>query len=93
MASQLDDAITQLQSDVAAETAVNQSAITLINGIPALVQTAVQQALAAGATPAQLQAFNDLDAALKSQATGLAAAVTANTPTPPAPPPQRGRKP
>jgi small-conductance mechanosensitive channel len=82
MASQLDAAITQLQSDVTALTTVDQSAIALINGIAAQVSAAVAAALAAGATPAELQSMTDLDTALKAQASGLAAAVTANTPAP-----------
>ncbi len=80
MASALDAAITQLQSDVTALQTIDASAIALINGIAAQVTAAVQAALAAGATPAELSAMSALDASLQANAAGLAAAVTANTP-------------
>lgn len=84
--SKLDDSITALQDQVAKDTAVESSAITLINGIAARVQAAVDAALAAGATPAQLQSLTDLGTALSTSSAALAAAVAANTPTPPPPP-------
>lgn len=80
--SKLDDSITALQAQVANDTAVESSAITLINGIAARVQAAVDAALAAGATPAQLQSLTDLGTALSTSSAALAAAVAANTPTP-----------
>jgi archaellum component FlaC len=89
--TQLDDNITALQSAVANETAVDQSAITLISGIAQQVQNAVQQALAAGATPDEIQALTDLGTALTTQSSALAQAVTANTPV--VPPPASGRRP
>ena len=71
--SALDDLTTQ----VAANTSVEQSAITLIEGIAA-------QLAAAGTDPAKLEA---LKTQLTASATALAAAITANTPVaPPAPP-------
>ena len=76
----LDDKIAELKAAVAEETSVEQSAITLINGIPALIADAVSKAQAAGATPAQLQALTDLQTSIASNATGLQSAVTANTP-------------
>src|SRR5271157_1381278 len=86
--SALDDAIAVVQADVTQETTVDQSAMTLINGIPGLISTAVQQALAAGATPAQLAAVTAVGTAISANATALAAAVSANTPAaPPAPTP------
>jgi hypothetical protein len=78
--SVLDDKITALQADVAAETSVNQSAITLIQGIPQMIADAVAAAQAQGATPAQLQAFTDLQTALEANTSSLSAAVTAGTP-------------
>lgn len=81
--SKLDDAITALQSQVANDTAVESSAITLINGIAARIQAAVDAALAQGATPAELQSITDLGTALTTSSTALAAAVAANTPAPP----------
>jgi hypothetical protein len=63
-------AIDDLQAAVAAEDTVIDSAITLINGIPALIA-------AAGVDPAKLTA---LQADITAKSTALAAAVTANTP-------------
>lgn len=83
--SQMDDEITQLTADVAAERTVVDSAVKALTGIPALVQKAVDDALAAGATPAQLQSLTDLHAAVTQQATDLANAIPANTPAAPTP--------
>lgn len=84
--SQVDDAITALQASVANLTTVDQSAITLIQGIGAQIQAAVDAALAQGATPAQLQSLTDLKSAIDAQDDALASAVSAATPAaPPAP--------
>ena len=68
-------AIDDLQAAVAAEDTVIDSAITLIQGIPALIA-------AAGVDPARLAALQS-DITAKSSA--LAAAVAANTPAAPTP--------
>jgi len=78
-------ALTDLQAAVAAEDTVIASAVTLIQGIPALIA-------AAGTDPAALTA---LQSDITAQATALAAAVAANTPaaTPPVTtPPASARK-
>lgn len=80
--AKLDDEIAKLTGDVAAENNVIASAITLINGIQGQIQAAVSAALAAGATPAQLQALSDLDTSLTGQSSALAAAVANNTAPP-----------
>lgn len=85
-ANALDAQIANLTADVAAETTVEQSAITLINGIPTLIANAVAAAQAAGATPAELAALTALGTSITNSSAGLAAAVTANTPAPAAPP-------
>lgn len=87
--SQLDDDIAALQTEVANETTVAQSAVTLIQGIPGMIQTAVDAAIAAGATTTQLQSLVDLKNTLAANDTALSAAVAANTPAAPAgnPPP------
>jgi hypothetical protein len=72
--------IASLQAAVANEVTVEQSAITLINGIPGMIASAVAAAQAAGATPDQLTALANLQSQISSSATALAAAVTANTP-------------
>lgn len=70
--------LADLQAAVARDTAVDQSAITLLNGLSAKLQELVN----AGADPAAFQKLAD-DLAATTDA--LAAAVTANTPaaTPP----------
>jgi transposase len=81
----LDDQIAQLTADVAAEAGAVQSAVTMLSGIGALISDAVAAALAAGATPAQLQALSEANLAIATQTRQLADAVAANAP--PAPPP------
>jgi len=80
MAATLDQAIADLTAQVKKTTDTEDSATVLVNGIPAMIKTAVDKALALGATPAQLQSFADLQAALTAHADPLAAAVVANTP-------------
>ena len=70
-------ALTDLQTAVAADTSIDSSAVTLIQNLAAAVQAAN------GVSPAAVEA---LVAQLQSNAGSLAAAVTANT-TPPAPAP------
>jgi hypothetical protein len=76
----LQDEIDALKAAVANEKTVDESAIALINGINQRIADAVSAAQAAGATPDQLQSLNDLQTALQTESTALAAAVTANTP-------------
>ena len=78
--AQIDDEIATLTADVAALTTTTGSAVALIDGISAKITAAVDAALAAGATPAQLQAITDANTALQTQTAALAAAVSANTP-------------
>lgn len=68
MANELED----LKAAVAKDTQVDQSAITLLNGL----KTALDAAIASG-DPAQLKALSDQ---LGTNANDLAAAVAANTP-------------
>jgi hypothetical protein len=75
----LDDDIAQLQNDLIADTSAENSAITLIQAIPGMITTAVNAALAAGATPAQLAALKTLSATLEANTGNLAAAVVAGT--------------
>jgi hypothetical protein len=76
----IDDSITALQTDVTAQTTVLTSVQTFAAGIPAMIQTAVNSALAQGATPAQLQALTDLKTGLEANTAGFAAAIVAGTP-------------
>jgi len=70
-------ALDDLQAAVSAEDTVIDSAITLINGIPALIA-------AAGVDPAKLTA---LQADITAKSKALADAVTANTSASTTPPP------
>ena len=65
--------LADLQAAVAADAAVDTSAITLIQGLAAQIQTLITQ----GADPAALQALVD---SINSSTAALADAVTANTP-------------
>jgi hypothetical protein len=65
MSDTLQDTIAQLTADVQASRTVQESAITLLQGIPQMIQTAVAAASAGGATPQQLQALNDLHSQLQ----------------------------
>ncbi len=56
--------------------------IVFAKGVPALIQTAVDKALAGGATAAQLAPLTDLIAQLTTREADMTAAVLANTPTP-----------
>ncbi len=81
--SALDTKIQALTDAVAKETQVEQSVLTFIQGVPALIADAVTKAQEAGATDAQLQALSDLQTTITTNAQALADAVTANTPVAP----------
>jgi formaldehyde-activating enzyme involved in methanogenesis len=81
--SQMDDEIAVLVTDVTAMRGAVDSATALINGFQTAMAKAVADALAAGATPAQLQSLTDLDTSLNAEKTDLASAVAANTPPAP----------
>lgn len=93
--AQLTSKLAQLQSDVAAEKTVNDSAVTLIQGFGAQLADLKAQLAAAGVTAEQLAAVDALDASVRDSTAALAAAVPQNTPaassggdtTPPATPP------
>ena len=72
-----------LTSEVANNTTVIGSAITLINGFAAQLAEAIAAALAQGATPEQLAALDALNTSLNTNAADLAAAVAANIPPAP----------
>jgi hypothetical protein len=89
--STLNAAIAALTTQVAATEGTEGSAVALINGFSAQVQTAVAAALAAddaadqGSIQAANQAITDVTARFNASAAALGAAVAANPgPTPPA---------
>lgn len=84
--SKLDDEVATLGADVTKQTSVEQSAITLLNGIGDKIAKAVQDAIAAGATPTQLASIRAVHETVTTNTTALAAAVAANTQVPPGPP-------
>ena len=84
--AQIDDDLTALAANVTAEQTAVDGAVTALNGVQKMITDAVAAALAAGATPAQLQAITDGSAALARQTAALATAV-ATVPSQPAPPP------
>jgi predicted alpha/beta hydrolase len=75
-------AIDDLTTQVSAQVTVEQSAITLLNGLKAKLDAAIA-AQQAGDDSAELKS---LSATLGASASGLAAAVVANTPAAPAAP-------
>jgi len=77
MASPILDA---LNAAVTRATTVEASAIALINGISGRIDAAVAQAIANGATEAELDPVQAEADALSASADALSAAVTANTP-------------
>ncbi len=78
----LDDQITALTIEVANNTTVEASALTLIRGLKTQLATALAAAAAAGATPVQLASLTSLVGTLTTSDAALAAAVGANI-TPP----------
>lgn len=74
----LSDAVAALTAEVTAETTVEQSAIALLNGIPALITNAINAANGdAAAAVTNVQAAVD---SITASSGALASAVTANTP-------------
>jgi hypothetical protein len=76
------DQIAALTQEVTDAEGVVDSATTFINGVAGMIQTAVQQAIADGATAAQLQPLSDLGTQLEAKSQALAAAIQANQPPP-----------
>lgn len=69
--------LTALQDEVARNTAVDESAVVLLNGLAVKIQTLTDELAAAGADVTKLQEFTD---SLRGSSDALAAAVQANTP-------------
>ncbi len=78
MANQI---LADLQETVAATTSVEDSATALINGFAGRVQAAVDQAIANGASAAELAPVQAEVDALKAASDALSQAVAANTPS------------
>lgn len=80
--SELSDAIADLNTKVQADTDVDNSAVTLMNGMSAILKTLQGQVAAAADVPAALAAVKAASATLDQNKTALAASVTANTQPP-----------
>jgi len=61
-------------------TSVEASAIVFANSVPKWIQDAKDQAVANGATEAELQPFADLNTMIQQKSADLVAALAANTP-------------
>ena len=84
MANNIDQAVADLTAAVDAQDTVISAAITYIAGVPALIQSAYDEGIAAGATPEQMAAFTQLRDRLVADADALNAALVNNTPDAPA---------
>lgn len=80
----LDNLIAQVEAAIGVE----QSAVTFVNGVPAMITAAVNKAISGGATAAQLAPLTDLAMQLAAASGPLQAALAANAP--PASPPATG---
>lgn len=69
-----------LRLQVEASTAVEASAVLLINGIAARQEAAIKKALENGATAEELAPLTEEVAHLKASGDALSAAILANTP-------------
>jgi hypothetical protein len=79
--------VEDVKTKVTRATTVMTSAQNLIDGFKALLDKAVADALANGATAEELVPLTDLSNTMDTEATALAASVVANTGTKNPPPP------
>ena len=70
--------IDQLVQQVHDTEGVLDSAVVYVKSVPGLIDTAVQKALANGATAAELAPLTDLSAELKAKGQALSDAIAAN---------------
>lgn len=80
MSGTMQGELDELRANVEKLTTVRAGVEALVSGIPAMIQAAVDDAVAKGATPEQLAAFDEMNATLQAQIDGVASAVTSNTP-------------
>src|SRR4051812_8437892 len=76
MSTTMQSELDELTATVAEVASVNGSLKTLLGGIPGVIQKAVDEAVAKGATPDQLAALDALNAQLRTQVADMSAAVT-----------------
>lgn len=78
--SNVSQMLADLTVAVARATTVTDSAVAFIEGVPALLQAAIDEGRAQGATEEQLAAFTTLHSELQSEIGDLENALLANTP-------------
>jgi len=78
--AKIEKVIADLTKEVTENATVIDSAVAYIQGVPGLIQAAVD---AANLTPAQEAVFADLNAQLDAKEQALIAALSANTPPTP----------
>lgn len=76
MAQVIDD----LVAATAAASTIFDSAVTFITGVPGMIDTAVQKALANGATAAELAPVAQVSTDITARASAIQTALTTNTP-------------
>ncbi len=79
MSPQIQEQLNELSAQVAATVSAEASAVALIDGFGAKLDAAVAEALANGASAAELTPLTDLSTVLKEKSAELAAAVAANS--------------
>jgi hypothetical protein len=80
----MNQVLDELKQEVTDTVGVMESAKVFIDGSNARMQTAVDSALANGATAEQLAPVTDEIAAMKAERDALAASIAANSPAAPA---------
>ena len=80
VASVLDDKIAALKTELTRNTQLKNSIVALIKSIPDMIAKAKADALALGATDAQLASFDEISTTLAANDGELADAVIAGTP-------------
>jgi hypothetical protein len=88
--SVISDKLDTLRAGVERIETAEAAVAAFVAGVPALIQAAVDAAIAAGATPAELTSFDELNTRLTADAAKIAADVVANTPPPVETPPVAG---
>jgi hypothetical protein len=78
MATEFEDKLAILATDMAAQTTVVTTVQTFIAGLSTQLSDALASAANSGATPAQLAALTDLDTAIKANSAALVAAAQTN---------------
>jgi len=77
--SAITDKLDALRAGVERIETAEAAVAAFVAGVPALIQAAVDAAIAAGATPAELASFDELNARLTADADKITSDVMANT--------------